>query len=271
MILSRGSRGLEVRWVQERLNAHGFRTDVDGIYGSETVGQVRAFQAIKGLDVDGDVGPETRAALAALPARAAPAEVPSSPLPEGVGRLSSRYGYRIHPVTKVRSLHGGVDLAAPTGTPVVACAGGRVVRVDRLHEFNGNAVFVAAAAETWCYLHLDTVSVATGSLLTRGAPIGTVGSTGRSTGPHLHLEVYRPPRVTFDPLLLFAGGLCGERAILQQGAVGAAVEELQRRLGVPVTGLFDVGTGTVVRARQKEAGVTVDGIVGPTTWKALGA
>lgn len=124
-------------------------------------------------------------------------------------RISSPYGPRIHPVTGQSHFHNGVDIAAPTGTPVYAVSAGRVVRIDRDGEgkgtLNGNAVLYRESDPEggllWAYLHLDTVAVQDGQTLQRGQLLGTIGSTGRSTGPHLHLMVYRSGQ-TVDPLTI---------------------------------------------------------------------
>lgn len=127
----------------------------------------------------------------------------------GRGRITSRYGPRTHPITGEKNKeHEGVDWGAPTGTPVYAAVGGLVERVDTANDgkrdANGNAVVIrTTAGDRWLYLHLDSVSVGQGQSVTAGDQLGTVGTTGRSTGPHLHLQVYVDGK-TVDPLSFFA-------------------------------------------------------------------
>lgn len=105
------------------------------------------------------------------------------------GRISSNYGMRIHPVLGRRKMHHGIDIAAPTGTPVYAAADGLI---ERANWFSSYGLYISidhgAALETR-YAHLSRVAVAAGDKVRKGDIIGYVGSTGRSTGPHLHYEV----------------------------------------------------------------------------------
>lgn len=114
--------------------------------------------------------------------------VPSRMPLEGA-QLTSSYGMRTHPVLGGRRQHSGIDLAAPTGTPVYATADGIVGRAD---WFSSYGLFVSvshgAAMETR-FAHLSRLAVAAGDNVKKGDLIGYVGSTGRSTGPHLHYEV----------------------------------------------------------------------------------
>lgn len=104
---------------------------------------------------------------------------------------SSDFGRRIHPVTGERSFHEGVDLAAPLGSAVKASAPGVVVRAERAGSY-GNLVVVdhGGGLETR-YAHLQDISVDVGTQLATGEVLGSVGATGRATGPHLHFEVRR--------------------------------------------------------------------------------
>lgn len=114
--------------------------------------------------------------------------VPSRMPLEGA-QLTSSYGMRTHPVLGGRRKHTGIDLAAPTGTPVYATANGVIGRAD---WYSSYGLFISinhgAAMETR-YAHLSRLAVAAGDNIKKGDLIGYVGSTGRSTGPHLHYEV----------------------------------------------------------------------------------
>lgn len=117
-----------------------------------------------------------------------PVSVPSRN-PLNSGRLSSAYGMRTHPVLGRRKRHKGIDLAAPTGTPVYATADGAIARADRSRTY-GLVIYINHGAEMETrYAHLSKLLVADGQQVKKGDLIGYVGSTGRSTGPHLHYEV----------------------------------------------------------------------------------
>lgn len=103
--------------------------------------------------------------------------------------LTSDFGMRTHPVLGGRRNHKGVDLAAPMGTPVYATADGIVGRADWFSSY-GNYVQVEHGADLETrYAHLSRIAVSAGDRIRKGDLIGYVGSTGRSTGPHLHYEV----------------------------------------------------------------------------------
>jgi murein DD-endopeptidase MepM/ murein hydrolase activator NlpD len=107
------------------------------------------------------------------------------------GRVSSRFGMRVHPITGQQRMHSGMDIAAPTGTPVRAAAGG-VVSFAGSRGGYGNTVIVDHPDGTQTlYAHKHTLGVQVGESVRAGQTIGTVGSTGQSTGPHLHFEVRR--------------------------------------------------------------------------------
>jgi len=117
-------------------------------------------------------------------------------------RISSRYGWRTHPIFGGRRLHTGIDFAAPYGTPVRSAAGGRVIFTGWRGGY-GNAVVVDHGGSlATLYAHLSRISVRTGGRLAPSQSIGNVGSTGFSTGPHLHFEV-RVNGTPVDPLRCF--------------------------------------------------------------------
>lgn len=128
----------------------------------------------------------------------APISVPSI-MPLQDAKLTSGYGMRTHPVLGGRRKHKGIDLAAPTGTPVYATADGII---DRAEWFSSYGLFVeidhGAELETR-YAHMSRLAVAEGQWVSKGDLIGYVGSTGRSTGPHLHYEV-RVSGVAVNPI-----------------------------------------------------------------------
>ncbi|MGB3379138.1 MAG: M23 family metallopeptidase, partial [Allopontixanthobacter sediminis] len=118
-----------------------------------------------------------------------------SPVP---GRVSSRFGMRRHPILGYRRMHAGLDFRASHGTPIVAVTDGRVSGAGRMGGC-GNAVRLdhGGGLQTR-YCHMSRMAVRGGQSVRRGQVIGYVGSTGLSTGAHLHYEMYRSGRAV-DP------------------------------------------------------------------------
>lgn len=113
-----------------------------------------------------------------------------APVPVGSAVVTDAYGYRIHPIYGYYAMHSGVDLAAPTGTPVYAIAGGNV-NVSTYSNVNGNYVSISHGnGYGSLYAHLDYATVSAGDFVSQGQIIGYVGSTGWATGPHLHFEIH---------------------------------------------------------------------------------
>ena len=124
----------------------------------------------------------------AAPTPIASVNVPSR-MPLDSATLTSDFGMRTHPVLGGRRNHKGIDLAQPTGTPVYATADGIVSRAEPFSSY-GNYIQIEHGGEMQTrYAHLSGNAVASGEQVRKGQLIGFVGSTGRSTGPHLHYEV----------------------------------------------------------------------------------
>jgi murein DD-endopeptidase MepM/ murein hydrolase activator NlpD len=124
-------------------------------------------------------------------------------MPLNYVRVSSPFGYRIHPVKGKLHMHTGVDLAAPKGTPVVAAASGTVRFVGFRPGYGNIVVLGHPRGFTTHYAHLSDFArdLRVGAPVTEGQPLGAVGSTGTATGPHLHFEV-REHDQPIDPLAL---------------------------------------------------------------------
>ncbi|MCB1675466.1 MAG: peptidoglycan DD-metalloendopeptidase family protein [Halioglobus sp.] len=146
-------------------------------------------------------------------------------------RISSNFNLRrLHPIYKTTRPHRGTDYAAPRGTPVYAAGDGRVIKAG-YSRANGNYVFIRHGEQyVTRYLHLHKRSVKNGQRVSQSQVIGTVGSTGAATGPHLHYEfllngVHRDPR-KIHKLLPKARTLpAGEMAMFRQ-AIGEASMQL---------------------------------------------
>lgn len=140
------------------------------------------------------------------------------PLLGAPARLNSPFGIRVHPVTKKVHNHTGLDIQAAMNTALYAPEDGEITRVDRLKGANGNALFLRAEdGGQWAFCHLNTMLVGVGTRVTKGDRIGLTGNTGRSTGPHLHVE-YRRPRSNKveDPTGKLSSLLQGEPAVAKQ-------------------------------------------------------
>ena len=110
------------------------------------------------------------------------------PLP-GYYRLTSLFGYRIHPITGKAHSHTGIDIPAPGGTPIQACKSGQVVTSAYHYSYGNYVVIDHGNGNSTLYAHMSSRAVSEGQMVSQGQTIGYVGTTGSSTGNHLHLEV----------------------------------------------------------------------------------
>lgn len=145
------------------------------------------------------------------PPRVAPApQAPEVPSESGFlsgpvdgARISSQFGYRIHPILGYRKLHAGTDFAAPCGTPIKAAADGTVVTAGWGGGFGNLVVIthgnVGGSSLATAYAHQSRLAVAAGEQVSRGQVIGYIGTTGNSTGCHLHFET-RVAGTPVDPM-----------------------------------------------------------------------
>ncbi len=105
------------------------------------------------------------------------------------GRISSKYGYRVHPIFRTRRMHSGLDIAAPTGTPIVSADSGRVIFAGWRGGYGNTVIVDHGGGTSTLYGHCSRIFVKTGQSVSQGQRIAAIGSTGNSTGPHLHFEV----------------------------------------------------------------------------------
>ena len=111
---------------------------------------------------------------------------------EDLKRMASGYGYRIHPIYKVRKFHYGMDFSAPTGTEIFATGDGVIEEVKRQYNGYGRHVVVRHGfGYQTLYAHMSKILVKEGQRVKRGEVIGLVGNTGTSVAPHLHYEVHK--------------------------------------------------------------------------------
>ena len=104
-------------------------------------------------------------------------------------RITSPYGYRIHPILKVKKFHSGIDIGAGSGSSIIAAADGKVT-MSKYYGGYGNTVMIDhGGGMVTLYAHCSKLNVSVGQKVSKGQNIALVGSTGQSTGPHLHFEV----------------------------------------------------------------------------------
>ena len=148
----------------------------------------RAYVQTKSFDDVVEMARDKEQMLAAIPAIQPVAN-------KNLKRMASGYGYRIHPIYKVRKMHWGMDFTAPTGTPIYATGDGKVSTYKRSRSGYGNHIIIDHGyGYKTLYAHMSKVDVRRGQKVKRGDIIGYVGSSGRSTAPHLHYEVIKDGR-----------------------------------------------------------------------------
>lgn len=208
-----GHRGWDVAALQFLLRARGFSAGgVDGGFGSGTLAAVRRFQRAAGLTTDDVAGPRTIAALRRRTVSAPTRRVGNASIADPVRFFAPvSVGYTDGFGWLSGRRHTGLDYPLATGDPVSAAGRGTVSFAGYNFGGYGNLVVVThrLGFESW-YAHLSSISVSRGQAVAGGTTIGAAGSTGRSTGPHLHFEVRRygtpiDPR----PRLLGAASLAG--------------------------------------------------------------
>lgn len=104
-------------------------------------------------------------------------------------RISDDYGNRIHPTLGTQQFHNGIDMAAPSGSPILAAYDGEVIAASYSPTMGNYAMIDHGDGLITIYMHASSLSVSDGQTVKKGQQIGGVGSTGRSTGPHLHFSV----------------------------------------------------------------------------------
>lgn len=136
---------------------------------------------------------------------------------EHLTHVASGYGWRMHPILKIRRMHNGIDFVAKEGTPIYASGTGTVVEAERSSSF-GNVVKInhGFGYET-VYAHLSRIAVPAGKRVKRGDIIGYMGSTGLSVSTHLHYEVHKNGSPV-DPVNFFYGNLTPEEYLAIQNA-----------------------------------------------------
>ena len=192
-VIASGARGWDVAALQFMLAWHGFPSGtIDGGFGSRTEAALRRFQRWARIGADGVAGPRTLATL-----RSAPRRSPVGLITPVAGMRGDGFGPR------GARFHTGLDYAAPHGTSIRAARSGRVTWAGWRDGGWGNVISIAHGdgVRTF-YAHLSSTTVARGARVAAGAIVGRVGSTGASSGPHLHFEL-RLRGAALDPATAF--------------------------------------------------------------------
>ena len=142
------------------------------------------------------------------------------------GRITSGFGWRYHPILHFARLHKGIDFGARWGSPIVAAADGQVARAGWAGGYGRQVRIAHGGGLTTSYSHMSQIVAQPGSLVHRGEVIGYVGSSGLSTGPHLHFETYRNGTPVNPMGVSFAGAAVADTR--QADAIKARLKTLMR-------------------------------------------
>lgn len=220
-------KGDTMHVVFEELYLDGEKFQDGEIIAASYTNRGKTFTAYRYVDGNGDVGYYNEEGVSMRKAFLL--------APVDFTRISSNFNpRRIHPIYKTARPHRGTDYAAPTGTPVYAAGDGRVISAG-YGRANGNYVFIQHGEQfVTRYLHLHKRKVKQGQRVAQGQVIGTVGSTGAATGPHLHYEflmngVHRDPRTIHKKLPKAKSLPAAEMASFQQAIAPVSLQLAQLR------------------------------------------
>jgi murein DD-endopeptidase MepM/ murein hydrolase activator NlpD len=214
--------GDTIHVLYDELYLDGERYGDGDIIAASFTNQGETFNAYRYRDANGDVGYYNEQGVSMRKAFLL--------APVDFTRISSNFNpRRLHPIYKTARPHRGTDYAAPTGTPVYAAGDGRVIKAGYTRA-NGNYVFIQHGEQyVTRYLHLHKRKVKQGQRVAQSQIIGTVGSTGAATGPHLHYEflmngVHRNPRTIHKKLPKAKSLPAAELAQFQQAINEASMQ-----------------------------------------------
>jgi murein DD-endopeptidase MepM/ murein hydrolase activator NlpD len=213
-------KGDTMHLLFEEMYLDGSKFDDGNIIAASYTNQGKTYTAYRYIDSNGEAGYYNEDGVSMRKAFLL--------APVDFTRISSNFNpRRIHPIYKTARPHRGTDYAAPTGTPVFAAGDGRVVKAG-YSKANGNYVFLQHGEQfVTKYLHLHKRKVKQGQRVSQSQVIGTVGSTGAATGPHLHYEflmngVHRNPRTIHKKLPKAKSLPAAELPLFQEATAGAA-------------------------------------------------
>ena len=174
---------------EERRQVAAEVTQLEDLSAAEEA-NLEALIAQRQAELEAERAAAERARRAGQPAPPGPATASSGYLQWPVrGPITSPFGWRIHPIAGVRRFHEGIDIAADTGTPIAAAEAGRVIYAGWYGGYGNYILIDHGGGVSTGYGHCSAIYVSVGQDVSRGQAIGAVGTTGESTGPHLHFEV----------------------------------------------------------------------------------
>ena len=160
------------------------------------------------------------------------------------GPITSNYGLRMHPILGYARMHRGIDFRAGYGSPILAVADGTVARAGWAGGYGNQVRLSHASGVGTSYSHMSRIAVRAGAHVRQGQVIGYIGTTGLSTGPHLHFETYRNGAAVNPRSVHFVG-----RAQLSGASLASFRSRLRSLLGTPVGANQSPGTGATRAAR----------------------
>lgn len=196
-------------------------------------------------------------------------------------KITSNYGYRIHPIDKVRKFHNGIDITSKTKSlNLLAVEDGYVQKVvtgqDKAKTGYGNYIWVRYPRinVSLLYAHCKSIKKKKGDKVKKGDIIAIMGTTGASTGVHLHLGMQPIGKSNWINPYTYNYVLPSTKynltRVLKKGLKGDDVKKLQSAIGTAADGIFGNNTLAKVKEFQKKNKLTQDGIVGKDTAHALG-
>jgi len=179
--------------------------------------------------------------------------------------ITSMFGWRIHPISGNPRFHRGIDFGAPLGTPIVAAKAGRVEVADFMDGYGLTVILRHPTTQQTLYGHMSQVFVKPGEVVKKGQLLGLVGSTGNSTGPHLHFEVHEMTSegwVALDPALALNPAI----ALAQAPQSATTLSSKPQTFNLSLSGLLDINAPSEPLPFTTPFGETlVSGLLPPST------
>jgi len=178
--------------------------------------------------------------------------------------ITSMFGWRIHPISGSPRFHRGIDFGAPLGTPIVAAKAGRVETADSLDGYGLTVILQHGKDQQTLYGHMSQIFVQPGQVVKKGQLLGLVGSTGNSTGPHLHFEIHELTSegwVALDPAIAMNGAI----ALAQNPQLLQATSRKPQSFNLAMSGLLDINLPTQLLPNFTFGNSVLSGLPIPTS------